>query len=161
MAPSLLGQACDETQALGAIVWLWMNSAAHRDFPLHALNAVLLPAIKQRQFILVSQQGRPVFFTSWANFSLEAQSRYLKQSPLLMPEQDWNSGDRMWLLDWIAPFGHTRAMTRLLQRQLFADRIMRTLYHRGDQRGLRVKNFHGIAVLPQEARHWFETHPVV
>ncbi len=67
----------------------------------------------------------------------------------------------MWILDWVAPFGHTKMISRLLARTLFAKLWMRTLYHRGRDRGLRIITFHGIAVISEAARFWFETHPVM
>jgi cytolysin-activating lysine-acyltransferase len=160
IAPGLIEQTWSEAEVLGSVVWLWMHSPAHRDMPLHTLSALLLPAIKYRQFILVAQAGRAVFYLSWANLSLEAEQRYLQQHPTLMPDADWNSGDRMWVLDWVAPFGHTTAVNHLLRRQLFANRWGRMLYHRGDERGMRIKTFQGMAVLPAEAKMWFEAHPV-
>lgn len=161
VAPGLIEQTWNEAEVLGSAAWLWMHSAAHRDFPLHTLPTLLLPAIKHRQFVLASQAGKPVFYLSWANFSLQAEQRYLGNNPLLMPEADWNCGDRLWLLDWIAPFGHTKTMSRMIRQQLFANRCMRALYHRGNERGLRIKTFQGAAVPPAQAREWFKAHPVV
>lgn len=160
IAPGLVEESWNEAAVLGSAAWLWMHSKSHRDAPLHTLSVLLLPAIKRRQFILAAEAGRPVFYLAWAKLSAEAESRYLRNSPLSMPEADWDSGERMWILDWIAPFGHTRAMTRLLERRLFADRLVRALYHRGDERGLRIKTFRGSAVLPEEARWWLQQHPV-
>jgi cytolysin-activating lysine-acyltransferase len=160
IAPGLIAQSWSEAAVLGGAVWLWMHSSSHRDMPLHALSALLLPAIKRRQFILISEAGRAVFYLSWANFSIDAEQRYLQQHPVFMPDGDWDSGDRMWLLDWVAPFGHTQQAFRLLRRQLFANRVARMLYHRGDERGMKIKTFQGSAVLPEEARIWFADHPV-
>lgn len=160
LAPGLSDRPWSEAEALGGAVWLWMHSNFHRDMPLHTLQVLLLPAIKNRQFVLASEGGRPVFYLSWAMLSAAAETRYLKQSPLLMPEADWNCGDRTWILDWVAPFGHTAAMTHYLQRRLFADRVVRTLYHHGRERGMKIKTFRGIAVLPAEARLWQELHPI-
>ncbi|MCW8165386.1 toxin-activating lysine-acyltransferase [Verminephrobacter aporrectodeae subsp. tuberculatae] len=159
IAPGLIEQTWSEAPVLGSAVWLWMQSTSHRNLPLHTLPVLLLPAIKSRQFILASEAGRPVFYLSWANLDLEAERRYLANSPLLMPEADWNSGDRMWILDWVAPFGHTRAMNHILKRQFFANRCMRALDHRGNERGLRIRAYRGAAVLHEEAREWFTTHP--
>lgn len=161
IAPGLLEQTWSEADVLGSAIWLWMHSAAHRDTPLHALSTLLLPAIKHHQFILVAEAGKPVFYLAWANFSAKAERRYLGQHPLLMPEADWNCGDRMWLLDWVAPFGHTPAMERLMRCQLLASRCAYFLYHRGNTRGLKVKRFRGKAVSPAEATVWFETHPTM
>ena len=160
IAPGLIDQTWNEAEVLGSVVWLWMHSASHRNFPLHTLPALLLPAIKNRQFILASESGRAVFYLSWANLTIDAEKRYLANSPLLMPEADWNCGDRMWVLDWVAPFGHTAAVNRLVRRQLFANRFGRMLYHRGNERGIEVRTFQGVAVLKEEAKEWFKSHPV-
>ena len=160
IAPHLGKQDWNEAEVLGSAVWLWMHSASHRNFPLHTLPALLLPAIRQRQFLLAYEGGRPVFYLAWANLSAAAEQRYISQHPLLMPESDWHSGERLWLLDWIAPFGHTPTMMRIVRQKLFAGRCVRYLAHHGNTRGLKVKTLHGRAILPHEARDWFAHHPV-
>jgi len=157
--PHVTGEAFNEAEVLGSSIWLWMHSKSHRDAPLHMLSALLLPAIKYRQFVLVSENTKPVFYMSWANLSLEAEQRYLYNPPQCMPEDDWTSGERIWVLDWVAPFGHTRAMKSLVARRLFPRCCARSLDHRGNERGLRVVTHHSIAVTPQEARFWFEHNP--
>ncbi|MGN6232010.1 MAG: toxin-activating lysine-acyltransferase [Trinickia sp.] len=159
IAPRLLRTACNEAEALGSAVWLWLHSSSHRDAPLKVLPTLLLPAIKRGQFILATEAGKPVSYLSWASFSEEAEARYVGNSPEHMLDADWSSGARLWLLDWVAPFGHTRAMRHVTAR-LFADCSFRSLYHRGDERGLRVMEFRGIAVMKEEAQAWFFDHPI-
>jgi hemolysin-activating ACP:hemolysin acyltransferase len=65
-APLMLGGTDNEAEVLGASVWLWMHSPMHRDAPLHALPTLLLPIIKRRQYVLIMENERPVFFLSWA-----------------------------------------------------------------------------------------------
>ncbi|HCN95710.1 MAG TPA: toxin-activating lysine-acyltransferase, partial [Leclercia sp.] len=72
----------------------------------------------------------------------------------------WDSGDRIWFCDWIAPFGHTPAMYNLMRRDIFPDHVCRALYHRGAQRGKRVMLFHGSHVSRQHAREWQQNHPL-
>lgn len=160
IAPHLMSQDWNEAEVLGSAVWLWMHSASHRNYPLHTLSATLLPAIKHRQFMLAYEAGRPVFYLSWANLSLAAEQRYISQPAVLMPDSDWQSGERLWILDWVAPFGHTHKMKRIVQQQLFANRCGRFLYHRGNERGLKVKTFHGSAIFPDESSQWFVFHPL-
>ena len=107
LSPLYSGEPINEAEVLGAAVWLWMHSPLHRDAPLHTLPDLLLPVIKHRQYVITTEQGRPVFFMSWAWLSQEAEARYLTQPAILMPQSDWYSGDRMWVCDWVAPFGHT------------------------------------------------------
>ncbi len=159
IAPALLKQSWSEAEVMGGASWLWMHSAFHRDIPLSALASMLLPALKTQQFILAIEAGRPVFYLSWATFDTAAESRYLARHPVFMPEADWRCGDRMWILDWVAPFGHTHRLKRLLERELFANRWMRFLYHRGDTRGMKIKTFHGRSVSCAFAHQWFASHP--
>ncbi|MGV2833406.1 toxin-activating lysine-acyltransferase, partial [Pseudomonas shirazensis] len=69
-------------------------------------------------------------------------------------------GERMWINDWVTPFGHSAALGRLLARRLMPERCARALHHRGEQQGFRVNTFHGIGVIPEQARAWFAAHPL-
>lgn len=159
-APLFLGGDVNEAEVLGASVWLWMHSPMHRDAPLHALPTLLLPIIKRRQYVLISHDARPIFFLSWAWLDEEAEARFLTRPSVEMREEDWQSGDRMWFCDWIAPFGDTAAMNALMRSDFFADHCARALYHRGAERGKRVVMFHGNRIGRDAARHWQQTHPL-
>ena len=160
IAPGLNKQAFVEAEAFGAAVWLWMQSDAHKDIPLHVLNSLLMPAIGYRQFMIGSVEGRPVFYLSWALFDEDAEHRYLQSHPSSLPESDWNSGDRLWLIDWIAPFGHTRQVSRLLREHWFKDRCARLLYHRGNERGMRIQCVSGSSLSRQAVNDWLASHPL-
>ncbi|MWL73286.1 toxin-activating lysine-acyltransferase, partial [Escherichia coli] len=71
-----------------------------------------------------------------------------------------DSGDRIWFCDWIAPFGHTAAMSAPIRRDIFPDHVLRALYHRGAERGKRVMTFHGDRVSREQARVWQQQHPL-
>lgn len=159
-APMLLGGEMGEAEALGAAVWLWMHSKMHRETPLYALPDLLLPAIKRQQYAIASRNGQPVFYLSWMWLNTDAEHRYLTQSPLLLQESDWASGERMWLRDFIAPFGDLFPLRRLVTRALFPERCFRSLYHRGDSRGLCVMNFHGDNITASQAKAWRAATPL-
>lgn len=159
LAPGQIPGQWQETTAFGAAVWLFMHSPQHVDAPLHALQRLLLPAIRSRQFVLLFEGQKPVAYAAWARFSSEAEQRYITAHPATMPEEDWTSGQRYWLLDVIAPFGHIRPLTRVLQ-QLLAGHCVRSLYHKGDITGLRVMQFRAAMVTPQAARRWYDQHPL-
>ena len=161
VAPAALGDESrfSEAEAFGSAVWMLMHSPAHRNAPLHLLAPLVLPAIRQRQFVIASENGKPVFYLAWAWLDVDAESRYLSLPPQHMRTTDWTSGDRLWLLDWIAPFGHTRTLRALIGRRLFPHWCASALYHRGAEKGLRIMRYHGIAVSAQEARLWFAQHP--
>jgi cytolysin-activating lysine-acyltransferase len=159
MAPALLAETCNQSEALGIATWLWMQSPMHRQAPVYALSTLLLPAIVKGQFVLLSQQDKPVCFLSWARFSRAAEHRYLSNPPIAMPEDDWDCGSRVWLLDWIAPFGHSAQAGSMLRRRLFAGVVARALHHRGSEQGLRIKHYFGGGLLPEEGRAWLALNP--
>ena len=163
-APSLNHPPHSEAEAFGAITWLWMQSPDHRMLPLEALQQLLLPAIQSGQYLLLhtrtSTGTQPVACMSWAHLSAEAESRYLAHPLRGLQAADWRSGDRMWVTDWITPFGHANALYTV-GRHLLPQVCFRFLYHRGNERGLRVKTYRGRAITAEQARQWWQARPML
>ncbi|SUO98543.1 toxin-activating lysine-acyltransferase [Suttonella indologenes] len=65
------------------------------------------------------------------NITLYQTDRHLRDN------SDWNCGDNIWLIQWFAPLGHSHQM-RLAVRRLFPNTIVRALYHKGSDKGLRI-----------------------
>lgn len=165
IAPALGFSGHSEAEVIGAVTWLWMHSKRHRELPLMALSQALVPPVKTQQFILVNgsrENGRvvPVAYIAWANLSEDAESRYLHAgaTAFLRPE-DWSSGDRSWITDWVCPFGHT-ARLRSIAQALLADSSFRYFYHRGDERGRQVRVMRGDRMTQLDARAWWEKRPL-
>jgi cytolysin-activating lysine-acyltransferase len=164
-APALGFPGKSEAEVIGAATWLWMHSVHHRELPLIALSQTLIPPVKAQQFILVSAACgdgtlNPVAYIAWANLSEEAERRYLAAgaTAFLRPD-DWTSGDRGWITDWVCPFGHT-SQFRSIVGALLADSCFRALYHRGDERGQLVKLMRGDRVRRADAEMWWQKRPL-
>lgn len=104
---------------LGDITWLWMNSELHASWPVLVLERNVLPAIDRRQFLMMRHRnGMPLAYVSWAWLDEAREKQYLRD-PLSLSIEDWSSGDRMWLMDWIAPFGGSTHIASVLRQRLF------------------------------------------
>ncbi|MEK9802562.1 MAG: toxin-activating lysine-acyltransferase, partial [Curvibacter sp.] len=103
---------------------------------------------------------QPVAYLSWAHLSAEAESRYLDHPLRGLQPADWRSGDRMWAIDWITPFGHAHALRASILR-LLPQVCFRFLYHRGNERGLRIKTYRGRAITAEQARQWWLARPML
>lgn len=161
IAPLLLENSeRNEAEVLGSTIWLWTHSEEHKEIPIELLPILLFPAISHQQYVLILQNNQPIFFIAWAGLSEEAEQRYLKNPAVLMPASDWNSGDRLWFTDWVAPFGHNFPIVRMLRRTLFKQHCGRSLYHRGTERGMRIMTFRGAEVTQQQFDQWNQTHAV-
>ena len=138
-------------QLLGHIAWLWSLSPLHAEWPCHLLRSQVLPALKQRQCVLVGNGAHPVAYAAWAWLSDEAQARYL-QNPNALDVADWRSGPHLWWIDWVAPFGHTKAMAAHFKAHVFPRHTGRALRVKPGARVARVVDFHGDQVAWMQRR---------
>lgn len=160
VAPSLFpDEIWNEAEVFGAITWLWMKSKSYCNSPINEMAAWVLPVLKNGQFALFSRHAQPLGYITWAYFDEAAQSRYLESNDSLLQNQDWNSGDCMWFINWFAPFGHSRLIKNITV-QLFPHQCMRSLHHRGDERGMRIMLFKGQAVDAVQQAAWEKAHPI-
>jgi cytolysin-activating lysine-acyltransferase len=122
LVPSQNDNPINRNEVLGAIAWLWMHSPLHQEWPSALMRINVLPAIVHRQFLLIrNKQGLPVHYVSWAYFDEERERKYLRNTNSIAFD-DWNCGDRMWFIDWIAPHGGSRLLIDKLRREIFPDK---------------------------------------
>ncbi|OUY05880.1 toxin-activating lysine-acyltransferase [Acinetobacter populi] len=161
IAPTLYPtEMWNEAEVFGAITWLWLKSDQHKLAPIERMSAHVLPVIKNRQFALFSQGTQPLAYVTWAYFSPEDETRYIASNLQLLSNLNWDSGNRMWIIDWFAPLGHSFLIKQILETYLFPNACFRSLYHKGDQTGLRIKTFRGKAISYKEQTEWMIQHPI-
>ena len=64
----------------------------------------------------------------WGNVSEEVEDR-LKSGNAKLKPQDWKSGDKLWCIEVIAPFGGHEAMLKDLKANVFAKREISYLWN--------------------------------
>lgn len=116
-APWLQHTPAQPEAALGAAVWLWMHDMRHRKESLQEMEHRLLAPIEAGQYVIARQvttpavrahvPTHPLALLLFARFDERAEARYLADPSQKIAFRDWQSGDRLWLIDWTAPFGHT------------------------------------------------------
>jgi cytolysin-activating lysine-acyltransferase len=97
-------------ERLGEIVWLLRHSPGYEQADLERVEALFLQPLLLDQLRVFRKRDQPVGLVAWALLSGEAEARYKAQG-LLEPD-DWQSGDRFWFTDFLAPFGDVAALTR-------------------------------------------------
>jgi cytolysin-activating lysine-acyltransferase len=91
----------------------------------------MTPVLVQ-QFRLFYAKGRPLGVMRqratnkllWARVDAETEAR-LKAGTTKLRPQDWKSGDRLWVVEVIAPFGGAEAMVRDLKAKVFPTQELR------------------------------------
>lgn len=158
LMPATNPQAYDQAAALGSIAWLWTHSAAHCHAPLSRFMAQVQPALQHQQFILAYEQEVPVAYAAWAYFDPQAERQYADSAHI--QTTDWLSGERCWMIDWLAPFGHTQPVYHHLRQQL-AYTCMRWLHFKSSQQRSVIKHMHGCGLSSRQAREYFTQHPIL
>lgn len=127
---------------LGEVVWLMAHSALHQGWPINSIMQWVIPALLHRQCRLYHRDGRPVAYVAWAGLSKDVEENYVLNPRSLQPK-DWISGQRRWLIDWIAPFGDSAAVIRDLRGGLFKEEVGRALRVKPGSDQMRIVYLHG------------------
>ena len=134
--------ALPSAAVLGEMVWLWSMSEMHRVWPVAGIHRWLLPPLMHRQFRIYRAGPKPVGLVTWAWLDEAAEAAYVHNSRVLTPD-DWKSGGRGWLIDFVAPFGDARRIASDLRHNLFAEDVGRFLRARKGSDALGIHYVHG------------------
>ncbi len=106
---------------------LYQRDLAQRKLPLSTLSlqdfrAMLETAIWQKRVkFYFNDDGQVAGYVVWAWLVEEVEQRVLQHGKFTLHESEWNEGDRLWLVDVLAPFGNFKYILRDLRDQLFGQ----------------------------------------
>lgn len=111
---------------LGAVSWLMMQQAGLRHTLLSELEWRVMPPLVLEQAKLYMRDGAPVAYVSWALLSEASAQRY-RSAPHHLTAADWKSGDQVWMIDLVTPFGGAPEVVQELRQTIFAGRVLHQL----------------------------------
>lgn len=153
-------QPWSEAEVLGGVAWLWQYVPSLKNAPLSYFMARNVPYLQHQQFALFVEHERVVGYISWAYLDAATEQKYIQSQGHPFTLEESNSGDRLWIIDWFSPFGHSLDIKKIVSKQLFPLSFMRSLYHRGQERGLKVMTFKGAQLSREDLHHWQQTSSV-
>lgn len=112
------------SQVFGQAVSTFMQSPQHRHLLISDLEWRVIPPIALQQYRLVQHKGTPAGFVSWALVDEETEQR-LQQPDFRLRLQDWRSGQRVWIIDVVAPAAQAPVLIEKVKAELFKDREMK------------------------------------
>lgn len=109
-------------RAYGDALFLSMRSPRHATVPVADLRRALEPPLILGQYRIFRFDGVPRGMFTWALLSPKAEAAYVRGAAF--EASDWRSGQRLWLIDLIAPYrGLTASMVRwIMERGNFTER---------------------------------------
>ena len=90
-------------RVVGDFLFLAQRTNTYSQLPLANFEAVFQPAIDLKQFHLFRFDDIPRGVITWARLTPGAESRFIRGEGLR--REDWDKGDRFWVVDLIAPYG--------------------------------------------------------
>lgn len=118
---------------VGHVAWLYSQTKTHKYFTFGDVEARILAPLMIKQCKLYVQSnsgGLPTGFISWARLSEEVEQKYIHTQRL--SPSDWKSGDRLWMIDVLAPFGGQEAIFREACDSLLKGEEIHLLFPTGD-----------------------------
>lgn len=103
--------------AVGHAVWLMSRSPLHKHLMITDIEWLVTPPIVLGQFRLWERSGNPHAFASWAYLNDEAEERIVTNGIRRLLPTDWKSGDQLWLIDFLCPFGDQEFIMKELKTQ--------------------------------------------
>lgn len=140
------GSEAKKFQLLGEITFLLTASPLHQKAYVGKIRQNIFPPLELNQFRIYRTQNQPVGFVAWAYLSDEIEQQFIAGPMELQPE-DWKSGDNLFFIEFIAPFGHTRQILRDLTTNIFPDRVAKSLRFKKFGKPPKLCRFHGKAAL--------------
>lgn len=110
-------------QLIGEVAILMMDSSIHKHYRVGDISNIIIPALHLNQFRIYRTGAQPVGFVSWAYLSDEIEKKYTS-SPMLLKLPDWRSGNNLFFIDFIAPFGHAKKIIQDLKINIFPDKLV-------------------------------------
>lgn len=124
--PAPEGAAKKVSEVLGEITWLMSQSSLHKQFFISDLEWFVMTPVLLQQFRLFYDKDKPIGVVFWATVNEEVEQRLKVGTSRLRP-QDWKSGNSLWVVEVIAPFGGAEEMVKDLKAKVFAERELRFL----------------------------------
>lgn len=122
---------------LGQLVALMAASPIHREWTVSDFGRLIVPPLLLGQHAIVRVNSRVVAWGSWALLDEEAEEGYVSGTRKLQAS-DWRIGDRLWIVDAVAPWGHARDLTAAMHAELtrrgMAGRTIRFRRNKGGER---------------------------
>ena len=113
--PAVEMPSAEKLRVYGDMMFLAFRSERHSEMTISTLRAYFQPAVELGQFRIFRFDDVPRGMYTWAHLTRDAERKLIKGTPLA-PE-DWCSGDRLWIMDIIAPYrGLAASMVRWIMK---------------------------------------------
>jgi len=131
---------------LGPALWLYARDSVRKYMFVGDIDWMLLPPVVLDQCRLYNKADLPFAFVTWAFVDDSVDARLRSHHPKIAPHE-WNSGEHVWLIDVVTPFGHMEETVKDLHNLMFPDKTVHALLPDANDKGhLRIHEWAPVSV---------------
>lgn len=119
---------------LGPALWLYARDPVKKFMFLCDTDWAVLPPIVLDQCRLYTKAGLPYAFVTWAFVNDAVDARLRSFEPKIAPHE-WKSGEHVWIVDAVAPFGQMEETLEELRETMFRGKKLCALLPSGKNPG--------------------------
>lgn len=110
----------EHARQLGLATMLMLQCKEYSEYQILCLKVWTEQAILHRQIkFFFNDLGAPVGYVTWAYLSEEIENKIAREGLCLLHPSEWDEGDRLWILDFCSPGGHTWDIVRHIKHKMF------------------------------------------
>lgn len=113
--------ALSKLPILGPALWLYARDPNRKFMFLADVDWAVLPPVILDQCRLYTRNNIPFAFFTWARVSDAVDQRLRSGTPRIAPHE-WQTGEHLWLIDVVVPFGQAEQMIDELHKAQFPER---------------------------------------
>lgn len=98
------------SHVFGEIVWLFSQSERHASITARDMSWLIMPPVLNHQFHIFREGERPIGVALWAMLDESGESKVmqgLRATNARLEGAEWMAGNRLWLVEFVAPFATT------------------------------------------------------
>ena len=128
---------------LGEVTALCMNSKLHSRYRINDITNNFLPPINLDQFRIYKKGTDPIALITWAFLDEETENKYINEQYDLKLN-DWNSGERLWFVDFVATVDVMKQIEYDMKHNLFPNKIGKALRADDTGRIKHIQEYYGV-----------------
>lgn len=145
--------ALSKLPILGPALWLYARDPNRKFMFLADIDWAVLPPVILDQCRLYTKDNIPFAFFTWALVNDAVDQRLRSGTPRIAPHE-WQTGEHLWLIDVVVPFGQTEQMIGELRNAQFPNRKISALLPDPQQGNrLSIREWPPVTAPAAETRH--------
>ncbi len=109
-------------EQLGVATMLMGATNEFRELSVAWIQEWIFPALKHEQIgFFYNEYNLPVGLVTWAFLAPDVESKLINQPGKVFHESEWNEGENLWFIHFVAAPGWTREIVRYIKENLFEE----------------------------------------